>query len=184
MEKHAYQAEYRAAHRVEKLAYNHAYYAVHRDDILAQKRVYGQAHKAEHGAYMRDYYQSHREECIARAVAYAQAHLAQRAASGRVYYERHREQALERGRRRRATKAAVRIGRVHYQTIMERDRMVCGICHKKAKLEDLSFDHIVPLSKGGPHTDDNIQVAHRLCNARRGASGKMPVQTRFSLGGL
>lgn len=31
-----------------------------------------------------------------------------------------------------------------------------------------SIDHIYPLSKGGTHTWDNIQLAHRSCNSRKG----------------
>lgn len=31
-----------------------------------------------------------------------------------------------------------------------------------------SIDHIIPMSKGGGHTWDNVQVAHRGCNTRKG----------------
>ena len=30
-----------------------------------------------------------------------------------------------------------------------------------------SLDHIVPLSRGGTHTLDNVQLAHLACNERK-----------------
>jgi 5-methylcytosine-specific restriction endonuclease McrA len=30
------------------------------------------------------------------------------------------------------------------------------------------MDHIVPISKGGTHTLDNVQMAHRFCNLSKG----------------
>lgn len=32
-----------------------------------------------------------------------------------------------------------------------------------------SIDHIVPLSRGGAHTWSNVELAHRICNTRKGA---------------
>ncbi len=31
-----------------------------------------------------------------------------------------------------------------------------------------SIDHIVPITRGGTHTWDNAQLAHLLCNTRKG----------------
>ena len=49
--------------------------------------------------------------------------------------------------------------------IYQRDEGVCGICNLPVELEDLTIDHVVPINRGGQHTNDNAQVAHRLCNA-------------------
>ena len=57
---------------------------------------------------------------------------------------------------------------------------VCQICGKKCDYEDYvitekgvhiagnmypSIDHMIPLAKGGTHTDNNVQLAHRICNS-------------------
>lgn len=62
--------------------------------------------------------------------------------------------------------------------IFARDGWRCGICGKKVKRfaqvpDPLAptIDHIVPVSKGGEHTKQNVQCAHFLCNARRGDRG-------------
>lgn len=44
----------------------------------------------------------------------------------------------------------------------------CGICGNAVSLETFTIDHIVPLSKGGPHRFENLQPAHFSCNSRKG----------------
>lgn len=31
-----------------------------------------------------------------------------------------------------------------------------------------SMDHVIPLAAGGAHTNGNLRIAHRLCNALKG----------------
>lgn len=40
-----------------------------------------------------------------------------------------------------------------------------------------SIDHIMPLSKGGKHKWSNVQLAHRICNTKKGNSIALPVET-------
>jgi 5-methylcytosine-specific restriction endonuclease McrA len=35
-------------------------------------------------------------------------------------------------------------------------------------LDDFTIDHIVPVSKRGPHLFHNLQLAHGACNSRKG----------------
>jgi 5-methylcytosine-specific restriction endonuclease McrA len=39
--------------------------------------------------------------------------------------------------------------------------------HGRAQAWDL--DHVIPLSKGGEHSYDNVQVTHPSCNRKKGA---------------
>lgn len=48
--------------------------------------------------------------------------------------------------------------------ILSRDR-VCISCGSNEKLE---VDHIIPKSKGGPDSHDNLQVLCRKCNSEKG----------------
>jgi hypothetical protein len=41
----------------------------------------------------------------------------------------------------------------------------CGATH------NLSYDHLIPLSKGGPDSPDNVVLACRSCNASKGDRG-------------
>lgn len=59
--------------------------------------------------------------------------------------------------------------------VLQRDNFMCGICgekiyprHKWPHPLSPSIDHIVPLSRGGLHSFDNVQASHKTCNLRKG----------------
>jgi 5-methylcytosine-specific restriction endonuclease McrA len=54
---------------------------------------------------------------------------------------------------------------VSYLRILARDGFVCHICKGEVAPEDLSFDHVIAVSKGGKHDDSNVKVAHFRCNS-------------------
>jgi 5-methylcytosine-specific restriction endonuclease McrA len=78
----------------------------------------------------------------------------------------------ERGARRRAKIAQTKVERISYKKLLERFGMVCSICTLPILDGELSFDHVMPLAKGGGHTMDNIRPAHMKCNRNKGA--KLP----------
>jgi 5-methylcytosine-specific restriction endonuclease McrA len=57
--------------------------------------------------------------------------------------------------------------------IYRRDRAICHLCGLYVKREDASRDHVKPRHDGGRTTFENIKLAHRDCNSRR---GHMPVK--------
>ena len=77
--------------------------------------------------------------------------------------------------RRRRAKAATQVDVVDINVVAQRDGWCCGICGKRVTRATWSLDHIVPLSKGGGHTYENVVLAHLACNVKRGA-GRLPVQ--------
>ena len=44
-----------------------------------------------------------------------------------------------------------------------------GRCRQCGSNKELHFDHVIPWSKGGPNTVDNIQLLCGTCNRRKGA---------------
>jgi 5-methylcytosine-specific restriction endonuclease McrA len=75
----------------------------------------------------------------------------------------------ERVMRRNALKKRSSVGPVNYQRIWERDQGHCYICDQRVETQDCHYDHIIPLSKGGPHIESNIAVTHSWCNYRKGS---------------
>jgi 5-methylcytosine-specific restriction endonuclease McrA len=50
-----------------------------------------------------------------------------------------------------------------------RDAFTCGYCGNRFAVKDLTFDHVVPRSKGGLSTWDNLMMACRKCNCMKGS---------------
>lgn len=79
---------------------------------------------------------------------------------------------------RRARKAGAVLGRVAIIEVFDRDGWRCQICMKPvARSRSVphpfapTLDHIVPLAAGGAHVRENVQLAHFICNSRKGHRG-------------
>lgn len=65
--------------------------------------------------------------------------------------------------------------------IAERDSWVCQLCglpisrYPLRRRDQLTADHIIPESWGGPSTIDNLRAAHWGCNSARGNKMKRRV---------
>ena len=49
-----------------------------------------------------------------------------------------------------------------------RDKFCCQYCKKISKTEELTFDHVIPKSKGGKTEWQNVVTACRSCNTAKG----------------
>ncbi len=72
-----------------------------------------------------------------------------------------------RDKRRAAERSAEYDKTVYLEAVAERDNDICQICGQTCSVEDRSIDHKIPLTRGGNHTWENVQLAHRRCNARK-----------------
>ena len=62
-------------------------------------------------------------------------------------------------------------GKSHFINRLElkmKDNDICGICKNFVEMAQSSIDHIIPISSGGLHVWDNVQLAHYSCNMKRG----------------
>jgi hypothetical protein len=69
--------------------------------------------------------------------------------------------------------------RISHEQVVKEHGSTCHICNKEIDLSlprtsklGLTLDHVMPLSKGGTDTMDNLRPAHWLCNIRK--SNKLP----------
>jgi 5-methylcytosine-specific restriction endonuclease McrA len=83
--------------------------------------------------------------------------------------------AIARHQRRLRTETAM-AERFDPHEVFERDNWICGLCHTAVNPEltwpdplSPSLDHVIPLAAGGPHSQANAQLAHWICNVRKGA---------------
>jgi 5-methylcytosine-specific restriction endonuclease McrA len=78
-----------------------------------------------------------------------------------------------RGRQRKSSSKRARI--------FARDGFRCQYCGERGGLFDLTMDHILPESRGGPTSPENLVTACRPCNQRKGdrtpEEARMPLRT-------
>tara|TARA_X000000950_G_C13687800_1_gene566733 strand:- start:325 stop:777 length:453 start_codon:yes stop_codon:yes gene_type:complete len=53
--------------------------------------------------------------------------------------------------------------------ILYRDNFQCQYCTKQFHHKDLTLDHIIPTSRGGRNTWDNVVAACSKCNSKKGS---------------
>jgi 5-methylcytosine-specific restriction endonuclease McrA len=63
--------------------------------------------------------------------------------------------------------------------IYARDHHTCQYCGSKCSTEDLTFDHVIPVVKGGSKIWDNIVTCCFRCNHRKG--GRTPEEAGMHL---
>lgn len=61
------------------------------------------------------------------------------------------------------------VERVDRIAIIERDGSRCYLwCGRVLQASEITLDHVIPLRRGGVHTANNLRVACRRCNQRKG----------------
>ncbi len=109
----------------------------------------------------------------ANGVSYCSAHCREKVASRTPAA---RDRRSDENHRRKARKRGAFVARVYRSQVYERDGWRCQLCHRRVDpklafphLMSATLDHIVPLAAGGTHEPRNVQLAHFICNSRKGA---------------
>lgn len=182
----------------DKRAYDRAYYRRHREKLKARAKAWRAANAERKRANDAAYYETHRARIDAQAAAWRLAHperartiarestRRRRAARSEPPNEKERELARARNRRynttpkghararkadlaRKARRRGAFVDYVDPGLVFARDMGICGICGDEVSPRAFHVDHVIPLSKGGQHSYENVQLAHPICNRRKGA---------------
>jgi len=86
-----------------------------------------------------------------------------------VRFEQKRFDYMQTSAYNKAVKLGVKVEFVNYREIFERDGLTCYLCEQYIDPNDISFDHVIPFSKGGNHTKSNIKICHLSCNKLKGS---------------
>jgi 5-methylcytosine-specific restriction endonuclease McrA len=87
----------------------------------------------------------------------------------------------------RTPRVSVRLTR---RNLMFRDAHQCQYCGKRPPLRELNIDHVLPRSRGGDDTWENLVTACRVCNLRKGWKtpeeanmhlARIPVRPKWSM---
>ncbi len=69
--------------------------------------------------------------------------------------------------------------RLTRRNIFLRDAHTCQYCGRRATPRDLNLDHVMPRSRGGPMSWENLVCSCRVCNLRKG--GRTPAEAAMKL---
>ncbi len=152
----AHKRDYYQENREELIAYQKEYKQNNKEKVIDYKREYYQENKEEIATHKREYYQENREELIAYQKDYRQTPVgkANKNASGAKY---------------RALKYGTAVDNTEVDNCLI--RCLYEFCRFKSKETGVSHhvDHIHPISKGGTHTLDNLQILTATENLKKGA---------------
>lgn len=141
-------------HRLENLERKRAevrdYHRTHANDP---------AFKAKHSQRGREHYEQNKTETLSRHKAWRKAH------PGKVAEYRHVRRARENG-----AEVNPKSIRMFIDGTKRKSTAVCYYCQKEFSTKKIHFDHIIPLSKGGPHSVENLAVSCPRCNLTKQAS--------------
>lgn len=76
----------------------------------------------------------------------------------------------------RTPRAVVRLTR---KNLMLRDQFQCQYCGKRPSQRDLNVDHVMPRSRGGQDSWENLVVSCRFCNLKKGR--RTPLEAGMAL---
>ena len=96
------------------------------------------------------------------------------------YYENNKEQSFAKARRRRAKLKNLQTEQYTLKEIIDLYGTVCHICNEEIDMQaprspgklgwekSLHLDHVIPISRGGTDTMDNVKPSHGICNISKG----------------
>ena len=170
--------KWREAHLDKVRAHNSKYYEEHREKAIADARAYQKAHPEATAAYGRRHREAHPEAEAATSHRYREVHPEEARASSCRYREVHPEVYRRAGRKRRAILAGVAHESYTDAEVYQRDKGICQICGESIGLEPWVLDHFYPINPAdptiprGPDIWDNVRLAHKRCNSKKG--NKLP----------
>jgi 5-methylcytosine-specific restriction endonuclease McrA len=130
--------------------------AKHKETILAKEAVYRE---------------KYRDACNARRRKSRSKKPLYYAKKGQEWRQAHPNKLAEYAHKRRALLNSIPfIEEVDIEILFQRDKGICGICHKKVRsLAEASRDHIIPVTvAGSEHSYRNMVLAHKSCNSEKG----------------
>jgi 5-methylcytosine-specific restriction endonuclease McrA len=176
------QKKYRETHK-EKLREKHnassrADYQKHKDRYKANAKKWAENNSERRKEIVTKWGLNNPERKREFSNAYYENNKERVAVVHREYLKNNPDVRKERNKRRRARERGASVELFKSIEIYKRDGWICQLCKKKVNKRftypnpwSASIDHIIPLSKGGGHSRDNVQMAHLICNKKAFTGG-------------
>lgn len=162
---------WKAAHPERVRAHNKAYHktrtAAQLERSRATSKAWNAANRERHRATSKAWAAANKERRRARRDANPERARARALSYEKVYHAAHPERSSIDHTRRRARLAEVlsTLTVQEWKAILDAAGHACIYCGSG---ERLAMDHLTPISRGGPHTAENVAPACKPCNSSKG----------------
>jgi 5-methylcytosine-specific restriction endonuclease McrA len=154
------------------------HYEEHKEDILARNRAYWHTNKEKLKAKNAAWRAANKDKLKRDKAAYYAAHQEETKKKVKEYATRNPERARSWSKKKKALRRGAPdadFTAAQWELLKAQYKHCCAYCGNK--VQELTQDHITPLSKGGRHTLSNIVPACRTCNSKKNAGDPLkPVQ--------
>lgn len=111
-------------------------------------------HREDRRRRSKEYYCANRDTALTKAAEWRRANP---------------ERLCDYSRARHARKVnAPEVENIRRADIWDRDGGICYLCETPCDPNNWHLEHLIPLSRGGPHTASNVAVSHPECNRAKG----------------
>lgn len=142
-----------------KREYDRRYYIANRERISEASKAYVNKHPEKTKAYRKAYAETHRAENIARVKAWLKNNPGRAHSTRRKHHERFKSLTH---RDKQAISEWVK-------TLRAKRQVRCYWCGRKISGKHIHIDHVIPVSKGGHFTIDNLAASCPPCNHSKSA---------------
>lgn len=170
-QKALYDKEYHLKHQEKKKQFASAWYYNNLEKAKETRRKWREGHPEEMKAYQRKYYLLNKDKVKQKAKKWYEAQTPERKREihRRVYRKNPSKYIFYSKKRNRLKRCS---GGTHsfeeWVALKVKYDLTCVGCNKKEPEISLTEDHIIPLTKGGTDSIDNIQPLCSRCNSIKG----------------
>ncbi len=150
--------------------YDREEYYKNRERHLENRRKSNERNKEKIKKARKVYYKNNKERILEQDAKYRSEHKDAIAARMKKYYEIHKDEFVYRARERKKLVRATKDGTITKATLdemYEAQEHKCGYCGRDLDELGKHLDHILPLSKGGRHTINNVHWVCPKCNLEK-----------------
>lgn len=180
-----------AKHREKRMAKMKVYYEENKEWFLEECKKYRSENKEEISEYKKEWAKINKGHKAEQERNWRENNKERNVEMKKKWYKKNRDRVYSNILKRRSLKHYVRFDRVRRTELLNRDNWTCRHCGVRVHDSNVGgnvnrhlwdnerkahIDHIIPISKGGDSTLENLQVLCRTCNLSKNDKTELEVE--------